>query len=177
MSQHRSRPSNDIGFYYDELVRAAARHIDERPWLQTIDVEDQRSIFVGVCMAIHRYYRSDVPSLTLRSRLLHAYAQSGLVQLFPSRTSENERIRTARRPRDRRDAHVRARSAPAVAQHAPAGVEAVRASTMYPAYVWPGTFLTNVESRRRARQVHLICLPEAVKSVPDRSIGAWHGLF
>ena len=102
MSQRRSRPSNDIGFYYDELVLAAARHIDERPWLQTIDGDLQRSIFVGVCMTIHRYYISDVPFLTFRSRPLHAYAQFGLVMSFPSRTSENERIRTARRPRNRR---------------------------------------------------------------------------
>ena len=27
--------------------------------------------------------------------------------------------------------------------------------------MWPGTVLANVESRRRARQVHRICLPEA----------------
>ena len=125
MSQYRSRPSNASGIYYDGFVRAAARIIDERPWLQTIDGDAQRSIFVGVCMAIHRYYRSGLPFLTLRSRLLHAYAQSGLVQVFSSRTSQNKRIRTARRPRDRRDAHARARCAPVVAQHAPARVEAV----------------------------------------------------
>ena len=87
MSQHRSRPSNASGIYYDGLVRAAAPIIDERPWLQTIDVEDQRSIFVAVCMAIYRYSISDVPFFTFRFRLLHAYAQSGLVMLFTSRTS------------------------------------------------------------------------------------------
>ena len=125
MSQRRSRPSNAIGLYYDELVRAAARHIDERPWLQTIDGDAQRSIFVGVCMAIQWHSIPDAPFDTFRSRILFAYAHSGLVQLFPSRASENQRIRPARRSRDRRDAHVRARSAPAVAQHAPAKVETV----------------------------------------------------
>ena len=159
MSQRRScrasRPSNDIGFLFDELVRAAVRHIDERPWLQTSDGDAQRSIFVGVCMSIQWYSISDVPFDTFRSRILYAYAHSGLVQRFESRTVQSQRKRPAKNAKKGREARVRARSAPAVAQRAPAQVETVSAYSLYPVYLRPGTFLTNAESRRGASPVAL----------------------
>jgi len=148
MSKHKTplRPTNDIGFCFDELVRAADRHIQERPWLQTSDEDEQRSIFVGVCISIQRYSLVDVPFHTCRSRILHAYAHSaGLVRRFESRTVQSQKQRKGKAAEKGRNARVRTQDAPSVALRAPVTDEAVSPPSGYPVYLRLGRFLTNAE--------------------------------
>ena len=110
-------PVNDTGFYYSELALAAARYIDERPWLHVGTFADQRSIFVGVCMSIERWHHRDETFITFRSRVLHAYTKLGLPQRFPSLSDTRRKTkRTAKQDKRDTDASQRAQSHPFVSR-------------------------------------------------------------